>query len=88
MRGYEELECLFGESEQAYLVTTLPFSKEARILYGNIAAIRLLEETCESILEKHIGDLCWEWDNERKLYRSTFDKDMCLCLLANVSEEQ
>ena len=88
MRGYEELECLFGESEQAYLVTTLPFSKEARILYGNIAAIRLLEETCEGILEKHVGDLCWEWEDERKLYRSTFDKDMCLCLLANVLEEQ
>lgn len=84
MKEYEELECLFGESGQAYLVTELPFSKEARILYGNIAAIRLLEETCESILGKHVGDLCWEWNDERKLYHSVFGKDMCLCLLVDM----
>lgn len=84
MKEYEELECLFGESEQAYLVTTLPFSKEARILYGNIAAIRLLEETCKNILGKHVGELCWEWNDERKLYHSIFDKDMCLCLLVGM----
>lgn len=38
MRTYEELEQLFGKGEQAFLVTTFPFSEEAALLYCNDAA--------------------------------------------------
>ncbi|MCM1064175.1 MAG: ATP-binding protein [Eubacterium sp.] len=42
MNTYEELDFLFGKSQQAYLVTGLPFSEEAVVLYMNEAAARLL----------------------------------------------
>ena len=42
MKTYKELEILFGRSQQAYLVTDLPFCGEAVVLYANEAAASLL----------------------------------------------
>lgn len=97
MKTYEELDSLFGKAEQAYLVTTFPFSGTALVLYANDAAAALLharkEELtgagAESLGLTRTGDAQErESGGQYRKYVSDFDGDMCLCMLADCREER
>lgn len=88
MKTFKELDRLFGKSEQAFFVTTLPFSEDAVLVYGNAAAgaitgINLREAAGHSF--KNLGE---QWKKERHLYHSVFDEDLCLVMAVDMSQAE
>ncbi|MCM1188398.1 MAG: response regulator [bacterium] len=81
MKTREELGRLFDGGEQAFLVTTLPFSDEARILYCNAEAALMLGETAETLCGRRVDSLKTDWRDGRAVYGSVLDGDMCLNVL-------
>lgn len=96
MRSYEELKLLFGKSEHAYMVTSLPFSRDSLIIYVNPAAEKLLDLNRGSVLGcsagqimEQLGTVCgmesgpFFYTEERvlELFCSTLEEDSCLCLV-------
>lgn len=103
MKTYEELDSLFKKSQQAYLVTTLPLSEEAVVLYANEAAALLLGMQKNDLTGLTAGSLGQPLDtasgNKRehadsaknskyKTFCSDFGGDMCLCMLVSCQEEE
>lgn len=88
MRTFEELEQFFGKSEQAYLVTTLPFSEDAVLIYGNSAAAALTGINMKEIAGQRVRDLGGHWKNKRHLYSSVFDGDLCLTVIVDMAEAE
>lgn len=101
MKTYEELDSLFGKSQQAYLVTSQPLSDEAVVLYGNETAALLLGvqknelngSTAAGIglgsrvVSESADGAKNEEDRKYRMYPSDFGDDMCLCLLLNCQQE-
>ncbi len=102
MITYEELDFLFGKSQRAYLVTTLPFSHEAVVLYANEAAALLigmhkndmkglaagsLGLPLDTVSENGPMDASAAENRQYKTYCSDFGGDMCLCMLVSCREE-
>lgn len=98
MVTYEELDYLFRKSQQAYLVTALPFSGEAAVLYANEAAALLLGvprgelagRTAGS-LGLFAGDAAGAGGTENRkfnIYGSDFGGDMYLCMLVGCQEDE
>ena len=81
MKTREELGRLFDGGEQPFLVTTLPFSDEARILYCNAEAALMLGETAETLCGRRVDSLKADWRDGRAVYGSVLDGDMCLNVL-------
>ncbi|GFI65300.1 sensory/regulatory protein RpfC [Lachnospiraceae bacterium] len=88
MRTYEELEQLFGDGEQAFLVTTFPFSEEAALLYCNDAASVFFGEGREKITGRTLGELGEAWKKDKEIHHSVFDGDMCLCMIIDVADSR
>lgn len=88
MKTYEELNNLFGKSEQAYLVTEKPFSERAVILYMNEAASSLLKIQREETVNRTVAVLGLSERESISRFVSGFEEDMCLCLLAAAPLEQ
>lgn len=90
MKTYEELDSLFGHSQQAYLVTNRPFSDEAVVLYGNGAAASLLGLQKSELAGLTAADIGLEGSavSEGAEYHSDFGDDMCLCMLLNRREDE
>ncbi len=88
MRTYEELEQLFGDGEQAFLVTTFPFSEEAALLYCNDAASVFFGESREKITGRTLGELGEAWKKDKEIHHSVFDGDMCLCMIIDVADSR
>jgi len=83
VRTYEELKHFFGESEQPLLVTTIPFSEKASILYENKAAAELTGVPEEEAVGLSVGFLGQGWREGRIISSSVFDADMCLSMVIN-----
>lgn len=88
MRTFEELEQLFGKCEQAYLVTTLPFSEEAVLVYGNSAAAALTGINMKEVAGHRVRDLGGRWKDGRNRYSSVFDGDLCLTVIVDMAEAE
>ena len=88
MKTFEELEQLFGKSEHAYLVTTLPFSEDAVLVYGNAAAAALTGINMREIAGRRAKDLGGQWKDRRHLYSSVFDDDLCLTVIVDMAEAE
>ena len=61
MKDFEELNQLFGNSEQAFLVTTSPFSEDAVLIYGNTAAAALTKINMKEVVGRRIRNLGEQW---------------------------
>ena len=88
MRTFEELEQLFGKSEQAYIVTTLPFAEDAVLVYGNTAAAALTGINMKEIAGRRIKDLGRQWKAKRHRYSSVFDGDLCLTVIVDMAKAE
>lgn len=88
MRTFEELEQLFGKSEQAYIVTTLPFAEDAVLVYGNTAAAALTGINMKEIAGRRVKDLGRQWKAKRHRYSSVFDDDLCLTVIVDMAEAE
>ncbi len=88
MKTFEELEQLFGKCEQAYLATTLPFSEDAVLVYGNAAAAALTGVNMREIAGRRVRDLGVQWKDRRHLYSSVFDGDLCLTVIVDMAEAE
>ena len=88
MRTFEELEQLFGKSEQAYIVTTLPFAEDAVLVYGNTAAAALTGINMKEIAGRRVRDLGRQWKAKRHRYSSVFDGDLCLTVIVDMAEAE
>ena len=88
MRSFEELEQLFGKCEQAYFVTTHPFSEDAVLIYGNSAAAALTGINMKEIAGHGVKDLGGQWKDKRHMYSSVFDGDLCLTVIVDMAEAE
>ncbi|MCM1025369.1 MAG: response regulator [Roseburia sp.] len=86
MKTREELGRLFDGGEQAFLVTTRPFSREAVLIYCNEAAALLLGEPREALAGRKIGSLAAGWRDGKEVYSSTFDGDLALSVIVDLSD--
>ncbi|MCM1191574.1 MAG: response regulator [Butyrivibrio sp.] len=86
MKTFEELNQLFGKSEQAFLVTGLPLSEDAVLVYGNAAAAALTEINMKEISGHRFRDLGEQWKEKRHMYSSAFDSDMCLIMIVDMTD--
>ena len=88
MKTFEELEMFFGKSEQAFLITKLPFSEEAVLVYGNAAAAALTGINMKEAAGRRFLDLGNRWKEERHIYHSVFDNDLCLVMVVDKTESE
>ena len=86
MKTQEELGRLFDGGEQAFLVTTLPFSEESVLIYCNEAAASLLGETKDALAGRKVGSFAAGWKERKAVHSSVFDGDMCLSILVDAPE--
>ncbi len=86
MRTYEELEQLFGKSRQAIIVTAMPFSREAKILYGNAAAAASAGVEQRQLAGQAPADVGLWGKRDLEIYDCEFDGDLCLGIVADQSE--
>lgn len=88
MKTFEELDKLFGKSEQAFLVTSLPFSEEAVLVYGNAAAAALTGINMKETAGRRFLDLGDRWKEERHIYHSVFNGDLCLVMIMDMTASE
>lgn len=88
MKTFEELDRLFGKSEQAFLVTELPFSEEAVLIYGNAAAAALTGINMREAAGRRFLDLGDRWKEERHIYHSVFADGLCLVTVMDRTESE
>lgn len=88
MKTFEELNQLFGKSEQAFLVTEQPFSENAVLVYGNAAAAALTGINMKEISGRRLKDLGGQWKEKRHIYSSAFDGDLCLIMIADMTDAE
>jgi len=88
VRTFEELDQLFGKSEQVFMVTTLPFSEDAVLVYANAAATALTGINMEEIAGHRFRDLGGQWKKDRHIYSSAFDYDLCLLMIVDMTNAE
>lgn len=86
MKTFEELDHLFGKSEQAFMVTTFPFSEDAVLVYGNTAAAALTGVNMKEVAGHRFQDLGRQWKKDRHLYSSLFGDGLCLVTVVDASQ--
>ena len=103
MKSYEELKRLFDRSEHAYMVTSLPFSRDSVIFYANPSARNILGLEREALVGQSAGDVMEQLGTVcnmetgpffygdgkvLELFCSSFDGDGCLCLVTEPGERE
>lgn len=88
MKDFEELDQLFGNSEQAFLVTTSPFSEDAVLVYGNTAAAALTKINMKEVVGRRIRNLGEQWKEKTNIYSTAFDGDLCLSMIVDATDAE